>query len=69
VGLAVRLESVGGVEGGASSDVVAGGVLTEVERTRCKSRLLFRSVVFGTRHIEGESGADIYMSACKVHNA
>jgi hypothetical protein len=69
VGLAVWLESVDGVEGGVSSDAVAGGVLTEVERIRYKSRLLFISVVFGARHVEGESRADIYMFAYKLHNA
>jgi hypothetical protein len=69
VGLAVCLESVYGVEEGVSSDAVAGGVLTGVESIRYKSRLLFRSVVLGTRHVEGKSGADIYMSACKLHSA
>jgi hypothetical protein len=61
VGSAVCLESVEGVKGGDSSYTVTGGVLTEVERIRYKSLLLFRSVVLGTRHVEGESGADIYM--------
>jgi hypothetical protein len=69
VGLAICLESVDGVEGGHSSDAVAGGVLTKVESIRYKSRLLLRSVVFGTGHVEGESGADIYLSACRLHNA
>jgi hypothetical protein len=33
-----------------------------------KSRLLLGTVVFGKIHVDGESGADIYMSSCKLHN-
>jgi hypothetical protein len=51
------------------SDAVTGGVRTEVESIRYKSRLLLGSGMLGTRHMDGESGADIYMSSYKLHNA